>query len=38
VTLEAVTAAGEGGYRILDVAPATAVELIDAVSSRRGSG
>lgn len=38
VTLEAVTAAGEGGYEILDIAPATAAGLIDAVGSRRGSG
>lgn len=38
VTLEAVTGAGAGGYEILDLAAADAVRLIDAVSSRRGSG
>jgi len=38
VTLEAVTAAGDGGYRILDVGGEDAVALIDAVGSRRCSG
>ncbi|GAA1862286.1 hypothetical protein GCM10009836_48200 [Pseudonocardia ailaonensis] len=32
VTLEAVTAAGQGGYPVLDIAPGTAVALIDKVS------
>ncbi|WP_181781435.1 PH domain-containing protein, partial [Pseudonocardia pini] len=38
VTLQAVTAAGAGGYRILDVRAEDAVALIDAVGSRRCSG
>jgi putative membrane protein len=29
VTLEAVTAAGDGGYPILDVDPVTAVDLVE---------
>jgi putative membrane protein len=32
VTLEAVTAAGEGGYRILDLTAADAVTLAEAVT------